>query len=312
MSVQLIIWLVVGLFLFFFLFPTWIMSGVLYTVLLVRNKPEKWGRECSIPDDEEYRGMFDEGLAWNDRHAACKRPVSVVSDGFRLQGEFFDFGSDRAVIIVPGRMESLLYSYYFAEPYRAAGYSVLVIDNRAHGLSEGKFCSLGVKECRDLLAWGKMLHEDCGIQKVVLHGICIGAAASLYALVKPDCPAYMAGMVADGMYTTFYESFKNHMKEDHHPNFPLSLEVMGHIRLYAGANVVTDGPIRRIAELKKPILFLQSREDRFSLPEKAQILFDKCTAPKTIRYFAKGAHSRIRVNAPEEYDRAVTEFLKTV
>ena len=312
MTWNLVIWLLVGLFLFFFLFPTWIMAGVLYTVLLVRNKPEKWGRECSIPDDEEYRGMFDEGIVWSERYAACKRPVSVTSDGFRLQGEFFDFGSDRAVIIVPGRMESLLYSYYFAEPYRAAGWSVLVIDNRAHGLSEGKFCSLGVKECHDLLAWGKLLHEDFGIGKVVLHGICIGAAASLYALVKPDCPDYMAGMVADGMYTTFYESFKNHMNEDHHPNFPLSLEVMGHIRLYGGANVVTDGPIRRISELKKPILFLQSREDRFSLPEKAQVLYDKCTAPKTLRYFDKGAHSRIRVNAPEEYDRAVTEFLQTV
>lgn len=312
MSTGTIIWIIVGVLFFFGLLPTWIMSGVLYTVLLVRNKPEKWGRECSIPDDEEYRGMFDEGIAWGERYEAARRSVSVVSDGLKLRGEYFDFGADKAVIIVPGRMESCLYSYYFAEPYRAAGYNVLTIDNRAHGLSEGKFCSLGAKEYRDLLAWGRLLHEECGVRKVVLHGVCIGAAASLYALIRPDCPDYMAGMVADGMFTTFYESFKNHMIEDHHPNFPFSLEVMGHIRLYGGANVVTDGPIYRIGSLKKPILFLQSKEDRFSLPEKAQLLYDKCTAPKTLRFFPKGAHSRIRVNDPAGYDRAITEFLETV
>ena len=304
--------LAVGLFLFLFLLPTLVMSGVLYTVLLVRRTPEKWGRECSIPEDREYFGMFEEGLAWDREYGDRKSAVTVMSDGLRLQGEYFDFGNDRAVIIVPGRMESCLYSYYFAEPYRASGYNVLVIDNRAHGLSEGKICSLGFKEYRDLLAWGRLLHDTLGCQTVLLHGICIGASASLFALTAPECPDYMAGMVADGMYMTFYESFKNHMREDHHPNFPFSLEVMAYIRIIGGANVVTDGPIRRIDQLRKPILFLYSQEDRFSLPEKAQILYDKCQAPKTIHWFANGAHSRIRVNDPEGYDRAIADFLKTV
>ena len=52
------IWMAVLAFLFLFLFPTFILSGVLYTVLLVRKTPDKWGRECSIPDDEEYVGMY--------------------------------------------------------------------------------------------------------------------------------------------------------------------------------------------------------------------------------------------------------------
>ena len=34
-----------------------------------------------------------------------------------LIGEYFDFGKDRCVIILPGRCESLMYSYYFAPPY---------------------------------------------------------------------------------------------------------------------------------------------------------------------------------------------------
>lgn len=313
MSIPAVIALVVvGLFLFFFLLPTWILSGKLYRTLLVRQSPDKWARQCSFPDDEEYCRMFEEALAWDARYRDRMRPLSVESDGLTLQAQYYDFGADRAVIIIPGRTEGCLYSCYFAEPYRAAGYNVLAIDNRAHGLSEGKYPTLGKRECHDLLAWGRLLHESCGVEKVVLHGICIGASSALNALTLPECPDYMAGMTADGMYTTFYDSFKAHMIEEHHPNFPVTLEVMGHILVYAGSNVVTDGPIYRIGRLKKPILFLHSREDRFSLPEKAQLLFDKCTAPKTLRFFPHGAHSRVRIHAPEEYDACIAEFLKTV
>lgn len=309
MTLSFWIWIAVGAVLLFFLIPTMVMSGVIYTVLLIRTKPEKWDRSCSMPEDEEYLGMFREGLAWDETYRHCKQEVSVVSDGLKLMGEYFDFGAKRAVIIVPGRMESCLYSYYFAEPYRQAGCNVLVIDNRAHGLSEGKVSSLGFRECRDLIAWSRLLSERFGNGKVILHGICIGSSASLFALTDKNCPDCLCGMVADGMYTTFCESFKNHMIEDHHPLFPFVAEVMLYIRLISRANVVTDGPGRRIGQLKKPILMLHSREDRFSLPQKAQQLYDACTAEKRLEWFDVGAHSRVRVNDPERYDRVIREFL---
>ena len=303
------IWIAVGAILVFFLLPTMLMSGIIYTVLLVRTKPEKWDRSCSIPDDEEYVGMFREGLAWEEKWKEHKQPVSIVSDGLKLVGEYFDFGGKRAVIIVPGRMESLLYSYYFAEPYRQEGCNVLVIDNRSHGLSEGKVSCLGFREYRDLQAWSRMLSERFGNTQVVLHGICIGASASLFALTDRNSPDCLCGMVADGMYTTFCESFKNHMLEDKHPLFPFVAEVMLYIRLISHANVVTDGPVKRIRQLQKPILFIHSRADSFSLPEKAQQLFDACPAEKRLEWFEVGAHSRVRVNNPERYDRVIREFL---
>lgn len=289
--------------------PPLVLGWILYSVLLVRTKPEKWGRECSLPSDEEYRSMFDVGMEWNGRYRACAREVSVTSDGFRLAGEYFDFGGTTAVIIIPGRMESLLYSYYFAEPYRAAGCNVLVIDNRSHGLSEGRYCSLGYKEYRDLHAWSRLLAE-LGNEKVVLHGICIGSSAALFALTSPDRPACLAGMVADGMYPSFYESFKNHMIADGRPLFPLLYMVMLYIRIAGGANVVTDGPFRRLPSLTLPILFLHSREDLYSLPAEAEKLYAMCTADKQLVWFEHGAHSRLRVNDTERYDAAVKAFVE--
>ncbi|MBQ9248003.1 MAG: hypothetical protein IJ171_05390, partial [Ruminococcus sp.] len=102
-------WILIAVFVFGVL-PWPILAYYLYSVLLVRTSKKKWGRECSIPDDEEYKRMFDIGIEWDRRYASCKQPVEITSDGFRLVGEFFDFGSDTSVIIIAGRMESLLYS----------------------------------------------------------------------------------------------------------------------------------------------------------------------------------------------------------
>ncbi len=286
------------------------MSLVLYNIILVRTSELKWGRECSITEDAEYQRMYDIGLAWEQHHRDCKSEVFVQSDGFRLAGEYFDFGSDRAVIIVAGRTESCLYSYFFAEPYRVAGYNVLVIDNRAHGLSEGKRVSLGFKEYRDLLKWGELLHEEKGNAHLMLHGICIGSSVALFTLTDPSCPAYWDGMVAEGMYTTFAESFKNHMIQDHRPLFPIFYVTMLWVLLLSGANVMTDGPLKRLPLLKKPILFLHSREDVFSLPEKAELLYEKCKARKEMVWFETGAHSRLRIRHLEAYDAAVRAFAK--
>ena len=67
----------------------------------------------------------------------------------------------------------------------------------------------------------------------------------------------MVGMAGEGMsvIATFCDSIKKHMEEGKHPTFPFVAELMLYIRLISGANVVTDGPVRRIRWMKKPILF---------------------------------------------------------
>ncbi len=302
-------WIVI-IFLFAFLLPSMVISYIIYNTLLIRGKQEKWARSASMPDDEEYVRLYQQAIAWGEANAPFKRDVHVTSDNLRLAGEYFDFGGSRAVIIIPGRMESCRYSYHYSEPYRRAGWNVLAIDTRAHGDSEGKINSLGYREYRDILVWAKMLHEELGNEIVVLHGICIGSSTAIFTATAPQCPDYVAGLVVDGMYTRFYDSCKQHMKHDHRPLFPFLWEVMVYIRLISRADVIGDGPYKRVRRLKKPILFIHSREDQFSEPAKTQVMFDECSArQKTLAWFPHGGHSRVRVNNPELYDQTVCKFL---
>ena len=309
---QILIWILVGLAALSVIFEL-LIAGVIYTVLLVRTSKKKWDRDVKLPDDEEYKEMYYESLEWGKLYEDYKREVEVKSGRFRLVGEYFDFGGEKAAIIIAGRTESLKYSYYFAEPYRKAGYNILVIDNRSHGYSDGVVCSLGYREYKDMFAWSKLLVEDLCNKAVFLHGICIGSSVALFALTNPECPDYIEGMCADGMYTRFAESFKNHMDEDKHPKFVAKSLVYMYMRIFSHANVVTDGPLWRVDKLKKPILFIHSRKDTYSTPDQAQKLYDKCGSPdKKLVWLEKGAHSRVRVNAPQKYDDTIISFVSNL
>ncbi len=287
-----------------------IVAKKVYEAQLVRTSKDKWGKGCSAPDNEEQVRMFNEGEAWFEENKEYGIDVNIVNDGLNLVGKYLNFGFKRAAIIIAGRTESYLYSYYFAKPYKEAEFNVLVIDNRAHGDSDGKYLGVGLLEYKDILKWGEMLHDKYNNETIFIHGICIGSATALYALTSENCPDYYTGMVADGMYTTFYETFRTHMKDMKKPVDPCSYFVMKHLEKNIGISPIKNGPIYCIDKLKKPLLMIHSKEDKFSLPAKAQILYDKCTSPKKLVWFDHGAHSHIRINNVEKYDETIKEFIE--
>lgn len=293
---------------FFFIASFFIVAHVLFNMHLKRKNKEMWSRECS-GDEPLQRKMYDDGVAWAAEHSQFVKDVHIVNDGYNLYGEYFDFGFDRAVIVVPGRTEGLRYSYYFAQPYVAKGYNVLAIDQRSHGESDGVYNTLGFEEHKDLIAWGKLLQASYGVRSIVLHGNCIGCSCCLQTLVSPDCPDFFSGMVAEGMFPNFYESFKNHMIELKRPLHPCIDLVDMWMRFYTGHSMKR-GPVDIIQNCTKPILMLHSLEDAYSLPTAAQELYDRCNSKKKLVWFSKGKHSQIRVNNIEAYDKAIMDFLE--
>lgn len=293
------------------LIPPFFLARKKYRELLVRTSKDKWIRHCSWPEDEEQSEMYVRGEKWAEEHKDVKKDVDVFSEGLHLYGEYFDFGYDRAVIIIPGRMEACGYSYYFSDPYFKSGYNVLVIDNRAHGLSDGKYNSLGKHEHKDVIEWAKMLHDKMGVKEVILHGICIGSSTASYVMASKDCPDYIVGMTADGMYRKFYDTFVNHLPKQNLLMKIFSLEVMFLLRVCAGVNCVTDGPYENVKKIYKPILFIHSKEDTFSAPDKGYALYVSCPSKdKKFCWFEHGRHSHLRITDENEYDEIIKDFVE--
>ncbi|MBR3838466.1 MAG: hypothetical protein IKJ75_01905 [Clostridia bacterium] len=276
---------------------------------LVKTSPDKWGRVCSAPDNEEQVAMWRSGIKWAELHREKMREVSIVNDGLKLVGEYYDFGSDRCVLIVPGRCECLMYSYFYAQTYTGRT-NVLVFDSRSHGLSQGDRSYLGFKENEDLLKCAEFAHDELGNKEIYLHGICIGAATAVQALTLDSTQPYITKLILDGCYTTFYETFKNHMIYDNRPVHPVIDEIRCILKKEIGVDMKKQGPIYLIHKVKVSTLFLSTSLDKFSLPEKTIELFNKCaSSDKHLVWFDKGAHSHVRINNEEKYDEAVLNFI---
>ena len=277
-----------------------------------RNPKKKRTRECTNLKDADQVKMFDEGIAWAQQFEDRRIPLEIVHDGLHLKGEYIDFGAKKCAVILQGRTESLLYSYYFAKPYADSGYNILVVDLRAHGLSDGKFQTGGVQESGDIVCWVEEIERRFHVESFVFHGICIGAATSVYAalaLEKRGHP-HVEAVVCEGLYATYYEMFAKNFavyKKKPFPMLPLTFFLA---RLYTGVSFFRNRPVEAVGKLRCPVLLLYSIEDAFCPQESGQRIFSAAENPfSEIVFFPYGRHSHVRSLNTEEYDRTIREFV---
>lgn len=285
-----------------------ITANIVYKKVMYRKDKTQWSREVSA-NDAEHVAMYGEGMEWHSLNVDKKTDVHIVRDGLNLYGEYYNFGFGRCAIILSGRTESLNYGYYFAKPYVASGYNVLFVDPRAHGLSDGEFNTAGFEESKDALAWAAHIHDNFGVKSIIFHGICIGSAAAMFAITSDQCPDYIEGMVAEGMFANFSESMKNHLIERKKPVFMLNGMIDTWMKHYTGHSMKY-GPINVINKMNKPLLMLHSKEDLYSVPEYAKKLYDGAPSKaKRLVWFDHGRHSLLRFTDTPKYDKAIEQFI---
>ncbi len=296
----------------FYFINMFVAGKIIIDLTLVRKDGDHWGRALSPDAPPKQIKMYATGAEWHEANKAFKKDVHIVNEGLNLYGEYYDFGSDKAVMILSGRTESLIYGYYFAIPYAKAGFNVLVFDPRGHGLSDGKYNTVGFDESRDAVAWASFLEKEQGVKSIVFHGICIGAATGMFAITSENCPKAVKAMVTEGMFANFSYSMINHFKEKR-CNFPLLMTYTDYwFKRYTGHSMKV-GPIDRIGSLNKPLLMLQSKKDAYSTHQKASLLFERCGSDdKTLVFFDEGDHSMLRITDTEKYDSAIDEFVTRV
>ena len=280
----------------------------------MRSKRSPWGRDkCSEPGCIPLETMWTRGLEWKKGFEQYIKEVEIKSkDGLKLVGEWFDYGFDKTVIILPGRRETLVYSYYYAKPYKDAGVNVLVIDQRAHGLSEGKYSTGGIKEAEDVSLWMKFLYEECGQKELFVHGVCVGTCCASIVATKYKTD-YLKAVILDSMFITYKEIYKNHYLESGHALFPVYYQIWMWFRFFTHCNIEDSRPDKYMPEFTLPTLFIWGKKDIYCLPEKSQILFDLCASKdKQLEWFEEAEHSRVRLNDEERYDSLIKAFLGRV
>ena len=284
---------------------------MVYTHTLVRREGKSWGRQISEPDNKELQIMWDKGIDWANSVVSYKKDLEIKSfDNLKLIAEYYDFGYDKTVIIMPGRRECLIYSYFYAMPYQEVGVNVLVIDQRAHGLSEGKYSTCGILEAKDVIEWSKYLHDKFKQSTIYLHGVCVGTVCSINVLRDKDCPSYVKAAILDSAPISYKEIFGNHMMELGHKLWPTFPIIWWYFKKKTHCNINESNPLKYIDQVKQPICFIHGKLDAYCFPNKTEWLYDKCKAQKEIHWFENGTHSKVRLADSNQYDEIVKQFIK--
>jgi len=207
----------------------------------------------------------------------------------------------------------LLYSYYFADVYYRNGYNILTVDFRAHGLSDGKYQTGGIKESDDCVLWIKLINEKYGINDFTIHGICIGGATAVYTYVKLKSAGsgLVKRIVTDGVYQSYYELYKMYFKVYKWPSFPLLQLCFFLIYAFTGGRISKETPLKCMKDMDIPILFIWSKQDNFCTKTNGEEMFNACASKyKELRFFMKGRHSHVRSSQKAEYDEVIAKFLQ--
>ena len=134
---------------------------------------------------------------------------SVVSEGLRLR-TWTRRGSDArpAVVIVHGLGDSLESYVDRADVLARRGHTVLLVDLRAHGASEGRYTTLGGHEREDVRAAMDALRKEGRAREgLVLMGHSMGSVAVLRAAAgQPDVRA----VIAEAPYDSYRENVFHH------------------------------------------------------------------------------------------------------
>ena len=282
-----------------------------------RSPFKKRTRECTRKKDESQMRMFSEGVAWAEKFKDKCEQLHIVSDGLKLFGEYINFGFDKCAVILQGRGESLLYSYYFAEVYAKSEHNILVVDGRSQGLSDGNYQTGGIKESDDLILWIKLINERFNIADFTVHGICIGGATAVYAYskLKNEGSGLLKRIVTEGLYKSYYELYKAHPKAYKVPMlsviYAATYVAFFLIFILAKVRPFKETPIKYMKDIDIPILFIWSARDKFSTKTNSEELFKACASEhKEICFFPKGVHSLARLSQKAEYDGLIANFLQ--
>ena len=239
-------------------------------------------------------------------------PVEIAShDGAKLFGRYYRAADEAPLLIgFHGYKSTALRDMCGAsELARQMEVNTLFVDQRAHGRSDGKTISFGVKERFDCLSWARYAAERWPGRPIVLMGVSMGAATVLMAS-DLELPREVKGIIADCPYSDPSAIIKK-VGRDSMGSASILLYpfILLGARLYGGFSLTAASPLKAVRRAKVPILLVHGEDDRFVPCDMSREVYDACAGAKT-RVTVPGApHGIAYVLDPDKYGRAVRRFL---
>lgn len=188
----------------------------------------------------------------------------------------------------------------------AAGYSVLLIDFRAHGESTGEESTYGALESRDARAAVDFVRSALPSERVGVIGVSMGGAAALLG----EAPLPVEALVLESVYPTIHDAVRDRLRAWLGPIGPPLTGLVLHA-MFPREGVTTSElrPIDRIGEQTAPVLVAAGTADRYTTLRESRALYERAKGPKELWEVEDAAHVDLHAFARQEYERRIGTFL---
>ncbi len=233
-------------------------------------------------------------------------------DGLRLFGTHFPCeGSKKAVICFHGYTSMGLNDYStLAKFYLEQGFHLLIVDERAHGKSEGTYIGFGCLDRYDAKVWIdyliRRLGENC---EILLHGDSMGASTVLMT-TGLKLPKQVKAAVSDCAFTSAWEVFQSVLKHMYHlPPFPLLSIADRMVKRKAGYGLDECNARNEVKKATIPILFIHGENDTFVPCNMVYELYQACASEKKLLVIKGAGHVESCYKETEQYEEAIKSFI---
>ena len=304
------IWIIVGSILFFLIILFLLILFLIYRTTFY--SPKSWQKgDLNLSKSIDYQGMNDRAISLiKGLMEMPYEDVETVSyDGLKLHGYFYKSESSNDVVI--------MFHGYRGTPRRdfsggavevlKLNKNVLLVDERAHGLSQGHSITFGEREQRDVLTWINFVKNRFGDKtNIALVGISMGGATVLMAADKvdpniriiADCPysrpkdVIQATIKKFGLSVNFF-----------YPFVALSSILFSHTKLKSDA-------LENVMNSENKILIIHGSADTIVPYKMSERIYLKNKNHVQYELFDGAEHGISYLKDTDRYRRIIADFLK--
>ncbi|MCI8365385.1 MAG: alpha/beta hydrolase [Eubacterium sp.] len=234
-------------------------------------------------------------------------------DGLRLHATYFPEGDQKKIVICFHGYTSQGMKDYIAlsDFYLKRGFSMLLVDARAHGESQGRYIGFGCLDRRDALLWIRWVLDHCGTDTdILLHGISMGGATVLMC-TGLELPEQVRGVVSDCAFTSPKEVFTHVLHTMYHmPAFPM-MEISNWLnRRLAGYGLDECNAAREVKKAEIPALLIHGSKDGFVPSWMCERIFENYGASKRKLVIEGAAHAESYFKDMKRYESTLDDWLE--
>ena len=305
--------IIAGGVLVFLLIATLVFSYVTYRITFYSPK-NRQENIYDFPDGSDFASAKEKMSKWIDALKDLPfEEVQITSfDGLRLYGRYYHFADGAPVHIQFHGYRGTAYrdlcgGYQMA---KENGFNTILVDQRAHGKSEGKTITFGINERYDCLAWAKYAQQRFGENTpIYLSGVSMGATTVLMASGL-DLPSSVKGIFADCPFSSPEGVIKKTCEDIKvPPNLAFPFIALG-ARLYGRFNVKETTVIEAVKKAKVPIMILHGDADSIVPYEMGREIYESNPGNIAFETFPGAGHAMSYIVDREKYLGLVRDFFQ--